>query len=93
MGGGFEPGFGSVYRTKFQATLDTKISPLKIVNESYDFTSTLATLVNNSFEQGIFPEHLKTAKVVPMHKEGCKQTFQTICQYLSLSVFLKSIKR
>ena len=31
-----------------------------------------STLVNNSFEQGIFPEHLKTEKVVPIHKEDCK---------------------
>ena len=57
---------------KNKATLDTKIGPLKIANESYAFTETLASIINSSFEQGIFPDSLKIAKVVPIHKEGPK---------------------
>ena len=63
----------SIIKTfKNKATLDTKISPLKIANENRAFTETLATLINSSFEQGIFPDSLKTAKVVPIHKDGPK---------------------
>ena len=63
-----------IISSKFQkkAIPDTKIGPLKIANESYTFTSTLANLINASFEQGFFPDSLKIAEVVPVHKEGCK---------------------
>ena len=29
-------------------------------------------IINMSFQQGVFPEQMKTAKVVPIHKEGSK---------------------
>ena len=74
---------------KNKATLDTKIGPLKIANESFDFTSTIATLVNKSFEQGIFPEHLKIAKVVPIHKEGCRMDVANYRPISLLSSFSK----
>ena len=32
----------------------------------------LASLINNSFIQGIFPDRLKRAKVIPMHKRGSR---------------------
>ena len=54
------------------ATRDTKRSALKIANASFNFTSTLATIINKSFQQGIFPDQLKIAKVIPIHKEGSK---------------------
>ena len=43
-----------------------------MANESYNFSSYLASIVNRSFAQGIFPEQLKLAKVIPIHKEGSK---------------------
>ena len=67
---------GEIYKTilgfKNKSTGDTKIEALKIANKSHVFTSTLAMIVNKSFEQGIFPAQMKVAKVVPIHKEGPK---------------------
>ena len=57
---------------KNKATLDTKVSALKIANSSPKFTETLAKLITSSFEQGIFPQTLKLARVVPVHKGGSK---------------------
>ena len=65
-----------VYKTiqsfKNKSTRDTKIEALKVANSSRVFTSSLAMVVNKSFQEGIFPEQLKAAKVVPIHKEGSK---------------------
>ena len=57
---------------KNKSTRDTKISSLKIANTSYNFTSALASIINKSFQQGVFPEQMKLAKVTPIHKEGTK---------------------
>ena len=57
---------------KNKSTLDTKISALKIANTSFQFTHALAKLISFSFEQGIFPQQLKTARVVPILKSGPK---------------------
>ena len=57
---------------KNKATRDTKISALKIANESYVFTNSLAGVINKSLQQGIFPNQLKIAKVTPIYKEGSK---------------------
>ena len=57
---------------KNKATLDTKIGPLKIASSCVNFTSTLSALVNHSFSEGVFPESLKIAKIVPVHKGGSK---------------------
>ena len=61
-----------IKKLKNKSTLDTKIEPLKIANKSFAFTEALANVVNSSFEQGIFPQALKSARVVPIHKEGPK---------------------
>ena len=55
-----------------KSTLDTKIGPLKIANDSFMFTETLARIISLSFKQGVFPEALKTARVIPIYKEGPK---------------------
>ena len=49
-----------------------KISALKIANNSLNFTSILAKIINKSFNEGVFPQQLKTARVVPIFKEGSK---------------------
>ena len=36
------------------------------------FTSTLARVINKSFQDGIFPEQMKLARVTPIHKDGSK---------------------
>ena len=57
---------------KNKATLDTKVGPLKIANSNFKFTDTLAKIISTSFEQGIFPQSLKIARVVPVFKAGTK---------------------
>ena len=55
-----------------KSTRDTKIEALKIANTSFVFTHTLAMIINMSFQQGVFPDQMKTAKVIPIYKEGAK---------------------
>ena len=57
---------------KNKSTLDTKISALKIANNSFTFTGILAKIINRSFSEGVFPQQLKTARVVPIFKQGSK---------------------
>ena len=57
---------------KNKATLDSKISALKIANSSFNFTHVLAKIINSSFTEGVFPTQLKTARVAPVHKGGSK---------------------
>ena len=57
---------------KNKATRDTKISALKIANDSYVFTNALAGVINRSFQQGLFPRQLKIARVTPIYKDGSK---------------------
>ena len=49
-----------------------KIEALKIANMSFNVITMVARVINISFEQGVFPDQMKTAKVVPIHKEGSK---------------------
>ena len=44
------------------------IKILKLANRYVSFT--FSDVCNTSFNEGIFPEKNKTAKVVPIHKEG-----------------------
>ena len=64
--------FEIIKNLKNKATLDTKISALKVANEHINFQKILANVVNASFEQGKFPQPLKIAKIVPIHKGGSK---------------------
>ena len=64
--------FSTINSLKNKATLDTKINALKIANTSLKFTETLADAINKSFKEGIFPYQLKSARVVPVYKEGIK---------------------
>ena len=50
----------------------TEIDALKIANKSHSFTNALALSMNKSFQEGVFPDQMKTARVVPIHKEGSK---------------------
>ena len=61
-----------IKKFKNKATLDHKISALKIANENFQFTTTLSNVVNSSLDEGVFPQKLKEAKVVPIHKSGSK---------------------
>ena len=67
---------GEVYNVicnfKNKSTLGAKMSALKIANKSIGFTYTLASIINKSFQEGIFPDQMKNARVIPLHKEGSK---------------------
>ena len=67
---------GEVYEIiknmKNKATLDTKVSALKLASLDPKFTTVLANVITSSFEQGIFPQSLKLARVVPVFKSGTK---------------------
>ena len=63
---------GVINKFKNKATLDTKIEPMKCASEVTNFTEILAFIINSSFTQGIFPDPLKSARVVPIHKGGSK---------------------
>ena len=74
---------------KNKSTLDSKISALKIANSVYSFTDTLAKMINKSFDEGKFPKMLKTARVVPIHKEGSKTDVANYRPISLLSSFSK----
>lgn len=78
---------------KNKSTSDTKISAIKIANEQHDFSYVIANIINTSFEQGIFPEQLKTAKVVPIHKNGSKTTASNYRPISLLSTFSKLFEK
>ena len=74
---------------KNKATLDTKISALKIANTSRKFTETLAKVIDKSFTEGVFPHQLKSARVVPIYKEGNKTCVENYRPISLLSSFSK----
>ena len=61
-----------VLALKNKSTLDTKIEPLKVATSSQTFLDVLATVINASFTEGIFPKSMKVAKVTPIFKGGSK---------------------
>ena len=78
-----------IKKFKNKTTSDTKISALKVANESHTFQCILADIITTSFEQGVFPKQLKTAKVVPIHKDGPKSDVQNYRPISLLSTFSK----
>ena len=53
----------------------------------------LTHIVNLSFKTGVFPNKLKTAKVLPVFKKGDPQTFENYRPISLLSCFAKIIER
>ena len=78
---------------KNKSTLDTKISALKIANNLLNFTSILAKIINKSFNEGVFPQQLKTARVVPIFKEGTKTEVGNYRPILLLSSISKIFEK
>ena len=83
----------TVKKLKNKATLDTKINPMKAANSDFGFTEILAHIVNSSFSQGTFPSALKNAKVVPIHKGGCKTEVANYRPISLLSSFSKIFEK
>ena len=74
---------------KNKATLDTKISALKTANSDTKFSRALAKIITTSFKQGIFPQQLKLARVVPIYKNGTKTDVSNYRPISLLSSFSK----
>ncbi len=74
---------------KNKATLDCKISTLKIANSNFKFTEALCKIINRSFEEGCFPRQLKNARVVPIHKGGAKTSVSNYRPISLLNSFSK----
>ena len=81
--------FKIIKNLKNKSTKDTKISALKLAGQSYSFTSILAMVIDKSFQEGTFPEQLKIAKVIPIHKEGSRQNVGNYRPISLLSSFSK----
>ena len=74
---------------KNKSTSDTKVCAIKIANEEHTFTQVLASVIDTSFSQGIFPQQLKLAKVIPIHKSGKKTEVSNYRPISLLSTFSK----
>ena len=72
---------------KNKATSDTAIKALKHV--SREVTPLLQHLISASLQQGIFPDKLKCAKVIPLHKGGSKSELSNYRPISLLSCFSK----
>ena len=59
-------------KLKNKTTLDTKISAIKLASNDLKFNQALSKIITSSLNEGIFPDELKLARVVPIHKEGSK---------------------
>ena len=76
---------------KNKATSDVAVNPLKYVGK--EISPVIHELVCSSLAQGIFPEPLKCAKVIPLHKEGPKTDVTNYRPISLLSVFSKIYER
>ena len=78
---------------KLKATSDTKIDALKAANHIPTFTKILTEIINLSFEQGTCPTQFKTAKVIPIHKNGSKKDVSNYRPISLLSSFSKIFEK
>ena len=62
---------------------------MKLANLDTKFTDILAVIINSSFTEGIFPNALKSARVVPIHKGGSKTEVTNYRPISLLSSFSK----
>ena len=58
-----------------KCTMDMRVSVIKIADTTIRFSGLISQLVNASFRDGIFPQQLKCARVIPIiHKGGSRTT-------------------
>ena len=68
--------------------------PVTILKDNVNILSTpLSFIINRSFEQGVFPESLKTAQVTPVHKKEDTLTINNYRPISLLSVFSKILEK
>ena len=78
-----------IKKLKNKSTQDTKISALKIAGENNEFVAALANTVTLSLEEGVFPQCLKVARVVPIYKSGTKTDVSNYRPISLLATFSK----
>ena len=79
--------YGIVKTLKDKATSDCAIRPIKSVNSL--ISPILSHVISASLSQGIFPEELKVAKVIPLHKGGSRSEASNYRPISLLSCFSK----
>ena len=84
--------FQTIKSFKNKATRDTKNEALKIANKSFSFTDELASIVNKSFQEGVCLVQIKTAKVIPIQKEGSKTYVSNYRSISLLTIFSKKFR-
>ena len=77
------------FKTSGPSSIPIKI--LKSANGRISFT--FSDICNTSFNESIFPEKTKTAKVVPIHREGSTKEINNYPPISLLSIFSKIMKK
>ena len=80
-----------IYDTKSSGPLSIPIKLLKIADPL--IIQPLTDLINISFETGSFPDKIKIAIVIPVHKSGSKLDVNNYRPISLLSVFSKIIEK
>ena len=74
------PGWDSIPASVAKATIQSYIKPL-------------TSLINSSFENGLFPDELKLTKVIPTFKNGDKTDITNDHPISVLSFFPRSLRK
>ena len=72
---------------------DDNISNLVVKRSKIEIVPILIFLINKSFRDGVFPEALKKAEVLPLFKEGSKTKESNYRPILILNVWSKIFER
>lgn len=85
----------TVHKLKNKKTTDnTNIDMMMIIKDIiYNIVTPLAYICNLSFQTGIFPNKMKTAKLIPIFKAGDKHQFTNHRPISLLSQFSKIIEK
>lgn len=64
-----------------------------IKNIAHIILAPLENIINCSFENGVFPDFLKIAKIIPLHKKGERDNINNYRSIANLSVFSKIFEK
>ena len=85
---------GIIVQLKNKKSVDPYSIPCKLLKMlSHLVSPILATLINESFSGGIFPDKLKIAKVITLHKRAQQRIHQITDQFLSCPFLVRYLKK